>query len=229
MGLQLARIVVGLALGELLGGAPPCRGSPSRRPRSRPASPLTSLPCALATSASDWPARSLVRSSRSLSPRYFAAAAMSVPNGRKTGRAAGPPGPPEAQRGVGDVGDVRLELGEHVVGLGLRELLGRDGLVELRLGGVDDRLLEAGEVLALRLGHVGQRLAGLQLGAQVALAQAQVLGRGGELVAQEGLGPEARTTGPTGPARPAGPEATPKPGPPRTPLPASMRFLSASA
>ena len=121
------------------------------------------------------------------------------------GRAARPAEVAQLHVRVDDVVDVRLQAVVDVVGLALRELLVGHGLVEVGLGGVEDRRLQAREVLALRLGDVGQRLAVAQLGAQVALAEAEVLGRGGELVA-DGLACRSRgqpePPGPPGPARP---------------------------
>ena len=83
-----------------------------------------------------------------------------------------------------------LELGEDVVGLALGELLVAHRLVELGLLGGHDRVLEPLDVLVLRLGDVGQRLAVAQLGPQGALVEAQVLGRGGGVRAE--AEPDAR-------------------------------------
>src|SRR3954462_3421428 len=78
--------------------------------------------------------------------------------------------------GVDEVVDVGLELGEHVVGLALGDLLVAHRLVEPGLLRGHDRVLESLGVLALRLGDVGQGLPIAQLGAQRALAEPEVLG-----------------------------------------------------
>ena len=95
VGLELGEDVVGLALGELLGAhrlveLAFCEATIAS------SSPWTSLFCALATSASDWPLRSLARSGL-VRPRYLAAAAVSGAEGRPA--SAGP-----ARRARGSAG-----------------------------------------------------------------------------------------------------------------------------
>ena len=94
---------------------------------------------------------------------------------------------PVAGLGVDDVVDVGLETAKDVVGLALGQPLVGHGLVEVGLRVGDDRVLQPADVLALRLGHVGQRLTVVELGAQIALAEAQVLGRRGQRVADARL------------------------------------------
>ena len=187
--------------------------------------PWTSLLCALATSASEWPPRSLV-AQRALAQAEVLRRGGGCP-APKAGRERRPraAGPAEAQRAVGDVVDVRLEVGEDVVGLALGELLVGHGLVEVGLRGVEDRLLEAGEVLALRLGDVGQRLAVSSLVRRSPRSRPRYLAAAASSSPRNGL---PAKPGPPGPPGPAGPEPG-RPGPPRTPSPASMRAFIASA
>src|SRR3954468_10969440 len=121
------------------------------------------------------------------------------PNGYRSGpepaAALAAHGREVARLAVDDVVDVALQPVVDVVGLRLRELLVAHRRVEVGLLRGEDRLLEAVEVLALRLGDVGQRLAVLELVAQGALAQPQVLGGGVEVVRAEQPG-DARTARP---------------------------------
>src|SRR2546427_813098 len=104
---------------------------------------------------------------------------------RKTGRAAG--WPPAGRRlpvpgrradAVDDVVEVRLEVGEDGRLLRRGDGADRDLRVEAGLRAVVDRRLEPGHRLALRRGDLGERLAALELRAQLGGRQPEVGGRG---------------------------------------------------
>src|SRR5262245_52282267 len=100
------------------------------------------------------------------------------------------------------------------IGLVLRERLASDRVVERRPGGVENRLLQPVDGLALGLGDVRERLAVAEPLEELRRRQAEVVGRRLELVAEEegvirprGVGPvaaEAEDPGPEEPRRVAG-------------------------
>ena len=86
----------------------------------------------------------------------------------------------EARAGEGSVDEVvdpALQPLVERVRLVLRKQLAGHGLVESRLGDVEDGLLQAVDGLACSLGDLGQRLALEELLAKLVLGQAEVLGR----------------------------------------------------
>ena len=72
---------------------------------------------------------------------------------------------------VDEVTYARLQAGQDRVRLSLRQPAGGNGCVELLLGVADDRLDQAVDRLALRLGDIGERLAVLELGAELVFGQ----------------------------------------------------------
>ena len=201
-----------------------------RRPRSRPAARLDVLALRLGhvgqrlAGCAAWS-----RSSALVRPRYFAAAAASAPNGRA--RPGAPPRPPDrgsAAFALAMSSMCDFRLGEHVVGLALRELLVRHGLVEFapwRRRGSPARgrrgPCSAPWPRRPATGRAAAWCAGRPRSGRGTWPRRPARRPG--MAWPRSPGHRARRApGPPGPNRP-------KPGPPRTPLPASMRFLSASA
>ena len=89
---------------------------------------------------------------------------------------AGPAAEPEREFAVDDVVDARLEVGEDRRPLGRRQPAGCDLLVEIRLGGGDERLLEPRRGLAVRLRDLGERVAVLEARAELRLGDAEIVG-----------------------------------------------------
>src|SRR4029079_18146696 len=90
---------------------------------------------------------------------------------------------PEAElrpRAVDEVGDLLLQPAQDRLLLTRRQLAGRHRGVEILLRRVVERLDEAVDRLVLRLGHVGHRLAALELRPELRLGQTEVAGRSAE-------------------------------------------------
>src|SRR5262249_17887438 len=159
--------------------------------------------------------RSMVSASSRTRPAYRARAGSNASGGGiGEGRRALPvvhaQAAPEAEaRPVGhpavdEVVDVLLQVREPSLLLRLRQASVLDGLVELVLRVLDERVLEPVDGLVLILGDLGQRLAALELALQPRLGQAEVArGR------VEALVEEARPSGPAEAVAEAGAEARP--------------------
>src|SRR5207247_2779248 len=85
-------------------------------------------------------------------------------------------GRPGGEFAVDEIGEALGGLGENLLLLRLGQAAVRDGLVELLLQVVLERGDEAVDRLALVLRDLRERLAGLELRPELALAQAEVLG-----------------------------------------------------
>src|SRR5207253_8829738 len=85
------------------------------------------------------------------------------------------------QRRVDKVLDAVAETADHLVLLRLRQTPGDNRAVELLLRRVDDRIDEPADRLAVRLGNLREALAAPELGPQLGLRQAEVVGGGGEI------------------------------------------------
>src|SRR4051794_5678421 len=95
------------------------------------------------------------------------------------------PGRALGRGAVDQVVQALVEVGQDLRLLVGRQLLVGHGLIELLADGVLHRRLQAGDVLVLGLGDIGERLAGLQLRAQRVLAEPEVGGRRIEAEAAE--------------------------------------------
>ena len=152
-------------------------------------SPAVDLPLvAAATCASVLPAWSCVRRLAVVEPRYVAAAA------RSSFGAPGPwpkppgPGPPAGRVPLTKSVKRCVSVGGDLIDLRLGEPAGRDRGGELLLLGGDEGGDQARRRLAARRRrHLGERLAGLELGEEVGSRRAEVRRRGGELVTWSSL------------------------------------------
>src|SRR5581483_2732913 len=101
-------------------------------------------------------------------------------------------GPAGRSLAVDEVGDVGLGVGQDLVGLGPGVLAGGHLGVEVGLELGHQRVDDLVHVHALGLGHVGQALPALEVGAELVGGDAEDLGGGVEVTGAAGAPPEAR-------------------------------------